>query len=241
MIQAAWWGLLGGAALILGAVAGLKVRLSSRRIGGIIAFGSGGLISALTLELTWAAVQSAGPRAAAGGLLIGAGVFLACDWVVDRRGGEGRKCPDGIHESASGSALAIAALLDGIPESAAIGVSAVNLSGIGLSVVIAVFLSNVPEAMASTAGMVAAGHRARNIMTMWSGVTLASTAAAAAGFSLLSRVTAPTLGWVEAFTAGAILAMVVDTLLPEAVDHAGRLLGVYAAFGFALAVVTSLA
>ena len=126
----------------------------------------------------------------------------------------------------------LGALLDGIPESAAIGVSTIGGGGVGIAVVAAVFLSNIPEGLSSSAGMRSAGHSARFIMGMWLGVTVASTVAAAAGRAFLDGADPVVVATIQAFAAGAILTMLADTMVPEAVEHAGRLVGLLTVVGF---------
>ena len=157
MFEAAFWGFVGGAALLIGAVAGIYLPASKRLIGLIMAFGSGVLISALTFELMREAYDTAGATAAVLGLLAGSLVFFCGDWLIDRRGGNRRKSPNGPQAGAGATALVLGALLDGIPESAAIGVSLIGGGGVGVAVVAAVFLSNIPESLWASAGMNATG------------------------------------------------------------------------------------
>ncbi len=186
MFEAAFWGFVGGAALLIGAVAGIYLPASKRLIGLIMAFGSGVLISALTFELMREAYDTAGATAAVLGLLAGSLVFFCGDWLIDRRGGNRRKSPNGPQAGAGATALVLGALLDGIPESAAIGVSLIGGGSVGVAVVAAVFLSNIPESLSASAGMKATGRSTRYILGLWLAVTLASTVAAALGFGVLS-------------------------------------------------------
>src|SRR6476619_2337282 len=138
----------------------LWLRTSTRFVGLVMGFGTGVLFSAVAFELTREAYDRAGADAVVLGLLAGSLVFFAGDWVLDRRGAEHRKSPTGMRADATGTALALGALLDGIPESAAIGVSLVGGGGVGVAVVAAVFLSNIPEGLSASSGMKpAAGPR----------------------------------------------------------------------------------
>jgi ZIP family zinc transporter len=138
-------------------------------------------------------------------------------------------------------ALVLGALLDGIPESAAIGVSLIGGGSVGVAVVAAVFLSNVPESLSASSGMRAGGRSVRSIMTMWLAVTAASTVAAALGYGLLAGADPALIAVIQAFAAGAILTMLADTMLPEAVEHAGQFVGVLTVIGFAAAFLLSAA
>ena len=241
MLEAAWWGFVGGAALLVGAVLGIYLPTPAKLIGLVMAFGSGVLISALSFELTSEAYDLAGGTAVVLGLLAGSVVFFAGDWMIDRRGGHRRKSPTGHQAGAGGMALVLGALLDGIPESAAIGVSLIGGGSVGLAVVAAVFLSNVPESLSASTGMKAAGRTNGYILGLWLAVTAASTVAAALGFVLLGGASPLAVAVIQAFAAGAILTMLADTMLPEAVEHAGRLVGLLAVLGFTAAFLISAA
>lgn len=239
MLEAAWWGSVGGAALLIGAVVGIFIPVRGRVIGLVMAFGSGVLISALSFELVEEAYVESGGLAVVLGLLSGSLVFFVGDWFIDRRGGHRRKSPTGPQPGAGGMALVLGALLDGIPESAAIGVSLVEGGAVGAAVVAAVFISNVPEALSASAGMKTAGRSTGFILGLWVAVTVASAVAAAAGFVFLAGAPVLAVAVVLAFAAGAMLTMIADTMLPEAVDHAGPLVGVVAALGFTVAFLIS--
>src|SRR6478735_1115818 len=241
MFEAAFWGFVGGAALLIGAVAGIYLPASKRLIGLIMAFGSGVLISALTFELMREAYDTAGATAALLGLLAGSLVFFCGDWLIDRRGGNRRKSPNGPQAGAGATALVLGALLDGIPESAAIGVSLIGGGSVGVAVVAAVFLSNIPESLSASAGMKATGRSTRYILGLCLAVTLASTVAAALGFGVLSGADPAVTAAIQAFAAGAILTMLADTMVPEAVEHAGALVGLLTVLGFAAAFLLSAA
>ena len=240
MLEAAFWGFVGGAALLVGAAAGLWLPVSTRVIGGVMALGTGVLVSALTFELTEEAYRRAGGLPAVLGLVSGSLVFFGGDWWIDQRGGNRRKSPTGEHQAGSaGTALALGALLDGIPESAAIGLTLLGGGSVGVAVVAAVFLSNIPESMSSSAGMRKAGHGTRFILLMWLAVAVASAAAAALGYGLLGGADAGVVAFIQTFAAGAILTMLADTMVPEAVEHAGRMVGLLVVLGFVAAFLLS--
>lgn len=241
MLEAAFWGFVGGAALLIGALMGVYLRTSTRVIGLVMAFGAGVLISALAFELTEEAYETAGGRSVILGLLGGSLVFFVGDWFIDRQGGHRRKSPTGHQAGAAAMALVLGSLLDGIPESAAIGISLVDGGSVGFAVVGAVFLSNIPESMSASSGMRAAGRSTSYIFGLWLAVTAASTVAAALGYGLLTGASPAVVATIQAFAAGAILTMLADTMLPEAVDHAGALVGVLAALGFTTAFLLSAA
>lgn len=239
MIEAAFWGLVGGVALMVGAVLGLRADASARVIGLVMAFGAGVLVSALAFELTAEAYDQGGAAAAVVGLGAGALTFYAGDWVIDRRGGEHRKRSGGQQAAGSGSAIVLGALLDGIPESVAIGVSLLDGGSVGVPVVAAVFLSNVPESLSAATGLQRAGHSNRWIFGLWTGVAVVSAVAAGAGFILLGGASPVLISVIQAFAAGAILTMLADTMMPEAFENGGSSVGLLTALGFTLAFLLS--
>lgn len=274
MLAAAWWGFVGGASLLLGALVGAFAPVPRRVIGIVMAFGAGVLVSAVAFELTEEAFRAAGGWSPAAGLIAGSLTFFAGDWAIDARGGHRRKSPvhGGVRRggnplaeesklpadaaatgpptasavrgassagSSAGLALVLGALLDGIPESAAIGVSLLGGEGVGVAMVAAVFLSNVPESVSATTGLRASGRSTRWILGLWASVVVASTLAAVAGYALLGDASPSTVAFIQTFAAGAILTMLADTMVPEATEHAGRLVGLFTVLGFAVAFLLS--
>lgn len=233
------WGLVGGFALLLGAVIGLAVRASQRVIGIVMAFGSGALISAVSFDLTEEAFRRAGLDAVALGLAAGSLAFFAADWVVDHRGGKDRKRSGGQQEEGTALAIVIGSVMDGIPESVAIGISLFGGGSVAVPIVIAVFLSNVPESLSAATGLRKAGHSTRYVLGLWTGVMLTSAAAAAAGHALLGDASGNVIAGIQAFAAGAILTMLADTMMPEAFHHGGSVVGLITVLGFAFAFFLS--
>ncbi|MEI2700836.1 MAG: ZIP family metal transporter [Baekduia sp.] len=239
MIEAGLWGLVAGASLVVGAVLGLARPVPQRVIAIVMAFGAGVLISALSFELADEAFDRGGTDALALGLVGGALTFWAGDWIIDRRGGDHRKRSGGQQAGGSAPAIVLGAVLDGIPESVAIGVSLVGGSAVSAAVVGAVFLSNVPEALSAAVGLRKAGHSSRWILGLWAGVALISAVAAALGYAMLGGASGNVIGVFQAFAAGAILTMLADTMIPEAYEDGGPAVGVVTVLGFALAYLLS--
>ncbi|HEV7722185.1 MAG TPA: hypothetical protein VGO60_12920 [Iamia sp.] len=239
MIEAGFWGFVGGFALLIGAALGLWLPISTRVIGMIMAFGSGVLVSALAFDLTDEAFRRGGTASVALGLAGGAVAFFVGDVIVSRRGGGDRKRSGGQQEEGSGSAIVVGALLDGVPESVAIGVTLLDGGGVGVAVVAAVFLSNVPESLSAATGLRKAGRSTGWIMTLWLGVAALTAVSAAAGYGLLGDASPTLIGVIQAFAAGAILAMLASTMLPEAFEDTGPEVGLITVAGFALAFLLS--
>jgi zinc transporter, ZIP family len=238
MLEAGAWGLIGASSLLLGAVIGLALPIPSRVIGLILGFGAGTLISAVAFELTEEAYRLGGADTVTLGLALGALSYFAGDELIARRGMEGRMSSDPAGSDAS-TALVLGAVLDGIPESAVIGLSLLAGGGVAVPVLAAVFLSNLPESISSSTGMRRAGAGARHVITVWLWVTAASGIAAAAGYWLLDGASDEWIGLIEAFAGGAVLTMLVDTMIPVAFREGGRAVGLVTVLGFALAYLLS--
>ena len=240
MLEAAFWGLVGGLALLLGAAVGLLWHIPRRAIGLVMAFGAGVLVSALAFELTAEAYKAGGLDSTSAGLALGSLAFFGGDRVLDRMGGAGRKRSSGPGPGGAAAGIVLGAVLDGIPESAAIGVSLLEGGGVSVAVVVAVFLSNVPESLSAATGLRATWSRAR-ILGMWTAVALVSALAAGLGYALLGGASPEWVAGIQAFAAGAILTMLADTMFPEAFEAEDRspFTGVVTTLGFALAALLS--
>lgn len=239
-LQAGGWGVLAGAALLLGALAGFCLRLPRRLIAAVMAFGSGVLISALSFELMDRAYQLGGFDSTAAGFLGGAAVYSLANWVLARRGAKHRKRADQQPgNGGSGMAIAIGALLDGIPESIVIGVSMIGGGKVSMVAVIAVFLSNIPEGMSSSAGMKQAGRGPAYVFGVWGGIALLSGLAAVLGYAVFSDFSGEVVAATTAVAAGAILAMLADTMIPEAFEGSHNFSGLITVAGFLAAFMLS--
>jgi len=237
-LAAGFWGFVGGASLLLGALAGIYAGASRRTIATIMALGAGVLISSVAFELMDEAYQIGGFDASSLGLLLGALVFFFADREVSRRGGSRRKNP-GDEQGDSATAIAIGALMDGIPESAAIGISLLEGGKISAALVAAVFLSNVPEGLSSASGMKQSGRSTVHILGLWGGVTLVSALAALLGYFFLAGASEDVVAAIQSFAAGAILTMLASTMMPEAYKEGGEVVGLVTTAGFLLSFILS--
>ena len=237
-LAAGFWGFVGGTSLLLGALVGVYVGASRRLIATVMALGAGVLISSVAFELMDEAYAMGGFDSSSLGMLIGAVAFYFADRTVNRRGGARRKNP-GDKQGDSATAIAIGAIMDGIPESAAIGISLLGGGNISAALVAAVFLSNIPEGLSSAAGMKQSGRSTAYILGLWGGVTLVSALAALFGYFFLKGASGDLIAFIQAFAAGAILAMLASTMMPEAYDEGGQLVGLITVVGFLLSFVLS--
>jgi ZIP family zinc transporter len=240
VIEAAAWGFLASSSLIIGGVLALTLRPSRRVVGLVMAFGAGVLISAVAYELVGEASATAElGRAVAGGLFAGCAVFFVGSSLIDRLGGGSRKDAEGAQAGGVALAIVLGIVLDGIPESMVIGLGLLTGEGVSVAVLTAVFLSNLPEAIAATSGLAAAGWRKSRIYGLWVLVAAVSALASLAGFALFDGASPNTIGFVLAFAGGAILTMLAETMMPEAFEQSGRLVGICTTLGFALAFAIS--
>jgi ZIP family zinc transporter len=233
-LQAGLWGLLSGSALVVGALIGYFLPVPRRLIAAIMAFGAGVLISALSFELMDEAYRRGGLDATAIGFLGGAAVFTGANILLARAGAKHRKRSRGqpSSEEGGGGAIALGALLDGVPESIVIGVSMLAGAGVSLVAVIAIFLSNIPEGLSSAAGMRAAGRSPLYVLSLWTGIALVSGLAALVGYTVFSGFSPDIVAATQAVAAGAILAMLADTMIPEAFEVAHDYAGLITVAGF---------
>jgi ZIP family zinc transporter len=242
-MQAAAWGLVAGAALVLGAAAGFWLPVSQRMIAAVMAFGAGVLISALSFELMDEAYARGGFGSTAAGFLAGAAIYTGANRVLAARGARHRKRsgvqPSENEHEGSGGAIALGALIDGIPESLVIGLSLLHGGAVRGVAVAAIFISNLPEGLSSAAGMKKAGRSARYVFGVWGSIALVSGAASLAGYVAFRGVPPFAVAATTAVAAGGILAMLVDTMIPEAFHVAHDYAGLITAAGFLVSYALS--
>ena len=236
MGEAFAWGMVAASSLVIGAIVALLFKISLRTIGLIMAFGAGVLISAAAFDLVEeASGMSSGNGWGIGGLFAGCTVFFVGDWLIGRAGGSERKDARGGQESGSSLAIVLGTVLDGVPESMVIGLTIFKGGAVGAAYLIAVFISNLPESISSTSGLLASGWKKAMVLWMWIGIAIVSGLASLAGYVLFQHSSPDVVAFVLTFAAGAILTMLANTMMPEAYEHGGKWVGVATTLGFAVA------
>lgn len=235
MLEAFLWGGISASTLLLGGILAIKYAIPKRALGLIMGFGAGVLLSAVAYDLVLEASQTATRELIVTiGLLAGALVFFFGNRYFDRRnpspgGASGEK------QGPSGTALILGAVLDGIPESIVLGLTLIGGGGIGITVLLAILLSNLPEGIAGTTDLVRSGWPASRVVRIWGIVIIASAIASFAGYAVFGKASPNIVAGVQAFAAGAIIAMLTDSMVPEAYEYGGDLVGLVTALGFATA------
>jgi ZIP family zinc transporter len=246
------WSFVGAVALLVGAGIALWFQVGPRVVGAVMGFGAGTLISAVSFDLVVPAYHEGTRFSMVAGMLLGALAYMGGDVALDRYDRRSRavavvaepeavvpprlpgEAPGG---SVSGPQLVLGSVLDGVPESVAIGITILaNPSGtVSIAMVAAVFLSNIPEGLSATIGLRDAGRTPRFVVGLWSAIVVVSVLAAVVGYELLGGASPDVLSFVQAFAAGTILTMLANTMMPEAFTNGGRAVGLITVIGFILA------
>jgi ZIP family zinc transporter len=222
------WGALAASSLVIGALLAFAVDLPKRQLGIVLAFGAGALISAVSFELAEEGLAIGGVGWTALGLAAGALVYFTLDGLIARRfAGEG------------GTSLALGAFLDGIPEQLVLGIGLASGGGVSVGLLVAIFVSNLPESIGSAREMETGGGTRGSIVRLWIGVAFVALLSSIAGYALGDGVTGEMHAVVDGFAAGALLVMLVDSMIPDAREDAGRFAGLATVLGFAVAAALS--
>src|SRR3954470_6841939 len=233
MLSALGWGALAASSLVIGGLPGRARPGPSRLIGLVLAFGAGALISAVSFDLAEEGAQVGGPGTVAVGLAAGALTYFGLDTLLETRTGSGSE------DSGAGVALALGALLDGIPEQLVLGIGIAAGEGVGVGLLVAVFVSNLPESIGASNDLVAAGHSPRAVRRLWFVVAVVCPLATVGGFVIADSASGDVRAGIDGFAAGALLVMLIDSMIPEGARKAKRPAGLATVLGFAVAAALS--
>lgn len=242
MISAVLWSAVATVTLLIGMLLAYRNLIGERWTALIMAFGAGAIISAAAYQLVLGAVaEVSGNYLRVGlGLAAGALTFYFADRWVDNMGGKDRMDFDGAQAGGSGTGILLGSLLDGVPESLVLGLSLVHSPQVSISFIFAVAISNVPQGLGGTAGMLKSGWQKRKITQLWVAVCAASVIAAALGYWLGTLIPGANGAIIDSFAAGALFVMLTDSMIPESFEHGGRETGLALVLGFALAGMVAL-
>lgn len=241
MLNSLLWGLLATSSLVIGGILALFRTPSRRTLGIIMGFGAGALISAVAYELVFESLRMArGSGFPSIGFVVGSLVFFFCDRFLETRGGKDRKAIVPSQQNQLLIPMVLAIILDGVPESLVIGLGILESGKVSLAMLVAVFISNLPESIAGTSGMKGSGWGWKKIIGLWLIIAVICSLATVAGFGPMSGIPKTWLSFIHAFAGGAILMMLSNTMIPEAYEHGGKLAGVFTVMGFAVSVGISL-
>ncbi len=225
MLTALLYGLATAVPLVLGAVVGLRLDIPQRVLAGLMAFGAGTLIAAASEELFGPAFESMTPVIAGVALICGAAVYVVASHVIETK----------LGAASVGWALMLGAVLDGVPENTALGVS---MTGNAVVLLIAIIVGNTPEAIGSGVLLRSQpGMGARRGLLMWVGVGVVLVLVTVAAYGAADNLGPTHIAAAQAFAGGATIAVLADTLMPEAYKQGGWWVGLATAFGFLVAYV----
>jgi zinc transporter, ZIP family len=237
MLYAFLFGLLATSSLVVGGVLASRFTLKKGTLGMILAFGAGTLISAVSYELIYEAVKIAkGTGFPAFGLFAGALTFYFSDRLIEKLGAKNRMDIETSHSSSLVVPMLLGIILDGVPESIVIGLGIFEGGKVSLAMLVAVFISNLPEAIAGTTGMKAGGWKNSKIVMLWIFIAVVCAFASVAGFTLFSSASVKWLAFIQAFAGGAILMVLANSMIPESYEHGGKVTGLIMVLGFFVSV-----
>ncbi len=239
MSAALGWGAVAASSLVIGALLAFARRWPARQIGLVLAFGAGALISAVSFELAAEGIEVGSLGATGGGLAVGALTYFGLDGLIAKRYSAGRGRAGRTSGSAPGAALALGAFLDGIPEQLVLGIGLAGGEGIGIGLLVAIFVSNLPEAIGSATAMRNSGTDRDKVLLLWGGVAAICVLASGAGYAIADAASGELRAAIDGFAAGALLVMLIDSMIPEATRESGPVAGLVTTLGFAVATALS--
>lgn len=242
MLEAAGWSALATGTLLIGMWLSFQNLVNLRWTGLLMAFGAGAIVSAVCYQLLPGPLFEGNNHfVAVAGVTAGALVFYFADRWVDSLGGGERMDTEGAQSGGSGTAILLGSLLDGVPESLVLGLSLVHSPDVSLAFVAAVAISNVPQGLGGTTGMLSAGWERQKVTRLWLAVCVASIVAAVLGYGIGDIFDGATGAFFDTFAAGALLVMLTDSMIPEAFEQGKKEAGLAFTLGFGVALALTIA
>lgn len=229
------WGVVAASPLFLGAALALLRKWPPLWLGIVLGFGAGALMSSIAFELWEEGLALAGPVPLIAGVVAGALTYYVADRILSARVAKSKG------DSTAGGALALGSLLDGIPEQLVLGIGLASGEPVSIALVVAIVVSNLPESIGSAADLLDAGMSRARVLLLWGGIAVICALATVAGFGLASATGDEFRAAASGFAAGALLVMLVDSMIPEAQSKAKESTGLATVLGFALAAGLALA
>ncbi len=228
MLDAFALGTLAQSSLLIAGLLVCWITIPTRIVGILAGFGAGALLAAVSFDLVAEAQQLTPPEFALW-MMIGVAIFLVGDAVVDRKFGTA-----GV---GGAMGIVVGSVVDGVPESAIFGIQIGTGFPISASFLAAVFISNIPQAIAPSADLRASGWSARRLGTLWTMVVLSCGVAALLGYLATEASSAAMGDRAAALAAGGLLAMLTNSLMPFAFERGKALAGAATALGFCISVL----
>lgn len=224
MAPALLYGLGTALPMLVGAFVGLRYDLPRPLLAALMAFAAGAMVAAVSTELFQPAFESEGVVVAGVALMLGAFVYVGADHLIENK----------LGPAALGWALMLGALLDGIPENTALGVS-LGVEG-GLVLLVAIAVGNVPEAVAGAASMrKQTNFDRRRAALLWTGTAIVLVLVVVVAHAASDSIPPQHIAVIQAFAGGATIAVLADSLMPEAYREGGWWVGLSTALGFLVA------
>ncbi|UTH00186.1 ZIP family metal transporter [Macrococcoides canis] len=243
MGSAFFWGAVSGGAVLLGAIISMLVPIPKKLLGFIMAFGVGVLIGAATFELLQESLDKSEMMNTVIGFIAGSVIFTVLEALISKHGGKHRKRSnahelktDADNENNSGLGIFIGTVMDAIPESIMLGTTLIGGKSVSMLLLLAIFISNIPEGLSSTAGMLKSGNSKGKVMMLFVMVTVVAGLSSLFGYVFLDHADPMIISLISSFAAGGIITMIGATMMPEAYEEGGALVGLMTAFG----VITSI-
>jgi zinc transporter, ZIP family len=239
MAAALGWSALAASSLVLGVLLAFPRPWRAATIGLVLAFGAGALVSAVSFELAAEGTEVGSDAAVGVGLAFGALAYYLADGLIAGRNRTKTGRPGRREGDNAGTSLALGAFLDGVPEQLVLGMGLAGGQTVSVALLAAIFVSNLPEGVGSAVDMRASGASRSGILRLFVGVALICTLAGGVGYGIADSVSGDLQAAVDGFAAGALLVMLIDSMIPEARAKGGRPAGLGAVLGFAIATALS--